>query len=260
MAHYFKTKKKSFIQYIEEREDGYFLYKDFHVSKLHANSVLSFWELPVSKRDIFTSAEHLDLTASSIKTPEQTVTTSSKPFYSIPLQMGRKSGILSGNKNNKTPWIMQTRWNISGETGWGCSPEVKVRREAVHLKRYHDDMQEVYRTTEAFTVKHCHTVRGVPDPVWSSQHNCMQSYWRRCRKKLSDCAWDGPTTRDGTAWQPDAPEGCKVNVVKLECCFRVWSNFMETENLICLKTGQKLEKKCFRHFNQICSDLLFFFF
>lgn len=34
--------KKSFIQYIGEREDGYFLYKDFHVSKLHANSVLSF--------------------------------------------------------------------------------------------------------------------------------------------------------------------------------------------------------------------------
>lgn len=102
--------KKSFIQYIDEREDGYFLYKDFHVSKLHANSVLSFWELPVSKRDIFTSAEHLNLTASSIKTPEQTVTTSSKPFYSILSQTGRKSGILSGNKNNKTPWSMQTGW------------------------------------------------------------------------------------------------------------------------------------------------------
>lgn len=156
--------------------------------------------------------------------------------------------------------------NISGETGWGCSPEVKVRREAVHLKRYHDDMQEVYRTTEAFTVKHCHAVRRVPDPVRSSQYNCMQSYWRQCRKKkqkhlnnltLREATQDGtaptmwppgagrrgPTTRDGTARQPDAPDGCNLNVAKLECRFRVWYNFMETENLICLKTGQKLEKK-----------------
>lgn len=154
--------------------------------------------------------------------------------------------------------------NISGETGWGCSPEVKVRREAVHLKRYHDDMQEVYGTTEAFTVKHCHTVGGVPDPVWSSQHNCMQSYWRQCREKKllqkCDSAWDGPTTQDGTARQPDAPDGCKLNVAKLECHFRVWSNFMETENLICLKTGQKLGKKSFHHFNQIRSNLFWVFF
>lgn len=59
LAHYFKT-KKSFIQYREEKKVNIFFIRTFMLVNCMQTVYLSFWGLPVSKRDISTSGEHLD--------------------------------------------------------------------------------------------------------------------------------------------------------------------------------------------------------
>lgn len=52
--------KKSFIQYREEKKVNIFFIRTFMLVNCMQTVYLSFWGLPVSKRDISTSGEHLD--------------------------------------------------------------------------------------------------------------------------------------------------------------------------------------------------------
>lgn len=125
---------------------------------------LNFWELPVSKRDTFTSAEHLDLT-NYCKTTETQWCCNKRRLRRFP-----SCGNQSSKREQCTQTLRQeeTKIFVWGETQTGgCMLKTGARRHAGSLQR----------KTEAFTVKHCHTVCKVPGAACSSQYNCMQSHW-----------------------------------------------------------------------------------